>query len=99
MMTRPRHRHHRRPMGGAVHPRRLGLQEHLDGAPIQTVPLAQARTAVIPGRLATAATTAAQHCTSWPHPGDHPRTVSGVILLEFDVLNHGALVDTQQRTK
>ncbi|CKR39914.1 Uncharacterised protein [Mycobacterium tuberculosis] len=99
MMTRPRHRHHRRPMGGAVHPRRLGLQEHLDGAPIQTAPLAQARTAVIPGRLATAATTAAQHCTSWPHPGDHPRTVSGVILLEFDILNHGALVDTQQRTK
>ena len=35
MMTRPRHRHHGGPMRGTVHPRRIGLQHHLHGSPIQ----------------------------------------------------------------
>ena len=41
VMARPRHRHHRRPMGGAVHPRRIGLQHHLHRAPIQAPPPAR----------------------------------------------------------
>jgi hypothetical protein len=91
----------RRPMDRAVHPGRIGLQEHLNGAPIQAPPPAQTLTAVIPGCLATAAATAARNTTSRPHPRFHPRLTVGVVLLgflELDVLDHGALVDTQQRT-
>ena len=35
MVACPRHRYHRGPMGGAIDPRRIGLQHHLHRAPIQ----------------------------------------------------------------
>jgi hypothetical protein len=100
-MARPRHRHHRRPMGGAIHPRRIGLQHHLHGAPIQAPPPAPTLTPVIPGRPAAAAATTPRNTTSRPHPRHHQRVAVGVFLLELldlDVLDHRALVDTQQRT-
>ncbi len=100
-VTRPRHRHHRRSMGGAVHPRRIGLQHHLHRAPVQAPPPTPALTPVIPGRLASTAATTPPHTTSRPHPSHHHRIAVSVFcptLLELDVFDHGALVDTQQRT-
>ena len=97
-MARPRHRHHRGSVIGAVHPRRLGLQHHLHRAPIQATPPARARTAVIPGRPAPTAATPTRDPTARAHPRHYQRLAVGVFLLELDVFNHGALVDTQQRT-
>ena len=98
VMARPRHRHHRRPMSGAIHPRRIGLQHHLHGAPIQAPPPASALTPVIPGRPAPTPAAAARNPTSWPHPRHHQRGAVSVVLVELDVLDHRALVDTQQPT-
>ena len=98
MMTRPRHRHHGRPMRGAVHPRRIGLQHHLHGAPIQAPPAAPTLTPVIPGRPAAAAATAARNTASWPHPRHHQLGAVSPLLVELDVLDHRALIDTQQPT-
>src|SRR6476469_3497618 len=93
MVARPRHRHHRGPMGGAVHPRRIGLQHHLHRAPIQPPPPAPTRTPVIPGRPAAAATTTPRNTTARPHPRHHQRLALGVFLLELLELDvHGALV-------
>ena len=97
VMARPRHRHHRGPMAGAIHPRRIALQHHLHGAPIQAPPAAPTLTAVIPGRPAAAAATTPRNTTSRPHPRHHQRGAVS-LLAELDVLDHRALVDTQQRT-
>ena len=102
VMTRPRHRHHRRPMLGAVHPRRLSLQHHLHGAPIQAPPPATTLTPVIPRPPTATTAAAARNPTSWPHPRQHQLGAvsrARVELLELDVLDHRALVDTQQPTK
>ena len=101
VVTRPRHQYHRRAMLGAVHPRRLGLQYHLHRAPIQAPPPAPTRTPVIAGRPAAATPTPPRNATSRPHPRHHQGVAVGVFLrelLKLDVLNHRALVDTQQRT-
>ena len=58
VMARPRHRHHRGPMGGAIHPRRVGLQHHLHRAPIQAPPPAPTLTPVIQRRPSLAVPTA-----------------------------------------
>ena len=78
VMARPRHRHHRRPMARAIHPRRIGLQHHLHGAPIQAPPPAPTLTPVIPGRPATAAATPPRNPTSRPYPRHHQRVAVGV---------------------
>jgi hypothetical protein len=88
-------------MLGAVHPWRIGLQYHLHCAPIQAPPPAPTLAPVIPGRLAAATPTPPRNATSRPHLRHHQGVAVGVFLrelLELDVLNHGALVDTQQRT-
>jgi len=100
-MARPRHRHHRGPVAGAVHPRGLGLQHHLHRAPIQAPPPAPTLTPVIPGRPAAAAATTPRNTTARPHPRHHQRLAVGnfvLQLLKFDVLDHRALIDTQQPT-
>jgi len=91
---------------GAVHPRGIGLQHDLHRAPIQAPPPAGALTPVIPGSPTTTQSAATRNPTSGPHPRHHQRAATGVIsvleplgFLELDVLDHGALVDTQQRTK
>jgi hypothetical protein len=98
VMTRPGHRRHRRPMGRAVHPRRIGLQHHLHRAPIQAPPPAPTLTPVIPGRPAAAAATAARNPAAWPHPRHHQLGAVSPLLVELDVLDHRALIDTQQPT-
>ncbi len=98
VMARPRHRHHRRPVAGAVHPRGLGLQHHLHGAPIQAPPPARALTPVIPGRPAAAAATAARNSASRPHPRHHQLGAVSLLLVELDVPDHRPLIDTQQPT-
>ena len=97
-MTRPRHRHHGRPMDRAVHPRRIGLQHHLHRAPIQAPPPAPTLTPVIPRRPAAAAATAARNPASWSHPRHHQLNPASPLLVELDVLDHRPLIDTQQPT-
>ena len=84
VMARPRHRHHRRPMGGAIHPRRIGLQHHLDRSPIQPTPAPPTLTPVIERRLALAAPTAAQHPAARPHPRHHQLDTIGRLLAELE---------------
>src|SRR6478609_4283895 len=89
------------PWVGQFTPRRIGLQHHLHRAPIQAPPPAPTRTPVIAGRPTAATPTPPRNTTARPHPRHHQRLALGVFLLELlelDVLNHGALVDTQQRT-
>src|ERR1700741_1179455 len=53
------------------------------------------------GALRLTAATTPRNTTSRPHPRHHQRVAVGVFLLallELDVFDHGALVDTQQRT-
>ena len=97
-MARPRHRHHGRPVLGAAHPRRIGLQHHLHGAPIQAPPPAPTLTPVIPGRPAPAAATAAPRRASRPHPRHHQLGAVSPLLVELDALDHRVLIDTQQPT-
>ena len=71
-VARPGHRGHRRPVFGAAHPRRLGLEHHLHGAPIQAPPPARTLTPVIPRPPTATTAAAARNPTSWPHPRQHP---------------------------
>ena len=56
-VPRPGHRDHRRPVLRAVHPRSVGLQHDLHGAPVQTPPPAGSLPAVVPRRPPPTATT------------------------------------------
>ncbi len=87
------------PWVGRVHPRRLGLQEHLDDCLNPDCAIGAGHTT---GHTRTPCDRSDQrlaYCTSLTAGASPAPDLSGVILLEFDVLNHGALVDTQQRTK
>jgi hypothetical protein len=96
VMTRPWHRHHGRPMGRAVHPRRIGLQHHLHRSPIQAPPPAPTLTPVIQRCLALTPATTTRNPASWPHPRHHQ--LGARVLGELNVLDHRAAVDTQQPT-
>jgi hypothetical protein len=78
-------------MLGAVHPRRVRLQPHLDDAEIQPAPSAATLTAVVPPGASAAPSTAASGTLTRPHMRDqHPHG-----LVELDVLDHCPF-DTQQ---
>ncbi len=62
-------RHHRGPVGGAVHPRRGGLQHHLHRAPIQAAPPTPPLTAVIPAPCGRSGHNAVRpRCVAAPAP-------------------------------
>ena len=71
VMARPRHRHHRGAVLGAIHPRRLGLQHHLHRPPIQAPPPARTLAPVIQRRPAPTAPTTAQSTAARAHPRHH----------------------------
>ena len=85
-------------MRGTAHPRRIRLQQRPHGSPIQAPPAPPTLTPVIPGRLAAAAATPARNTASWPHPRHHQLGAVSPLLVELDVLDHRALIDTQQPT-
>jgi hypothetical protein len=90
-------------MDTTVDPRDISLDHHRDSAPVQSPPPTPALTTVVPGPPAPAAATASRRPASWPHRGYDPcdplsTAHPALALFEFDALNNGALVDTQQRT-
>ena len=83
VVPRPRHRDHRRAVGGALDPRRVGLQLHPHRAQIQRPPPAPARTAIVARRVPPAPTAAAPRTPPRPHMRDHHLTIRA-ILNELD---------------
>ena len=65
-VTGPRHRGHRHPVLGTVHPWRVGLDEHADRAGIQRPPAAPSLTLVVTAATPTTAPAAASHPAAQP---------------------------------
>src|SRR5262249_13863267 len=91
VVARPRNLDHRRTVLGAVHPRRVGLQEHLDHPQVQRPPPPPALTLVKPAGPAGA--------PAPPLPGALAGTYMGYqspgLVVELDPLHHGVF-DTEQ---
>ena len=82
----------RRPVGGAVHPRRIGLENTAQRPEVEAAPPSPLLTLVIAGRPHPAASTAPPAGLSHAHVDDDDRLV--VLTLELHVLDHDAVVDT-----
>lgn len=101
MVPSPGHRDHRRSVNTTVHPGCGRFDEHPDRAAVQAAPPAHSLTTVIPRRPDMALAAPAPGSTARTCPHHHCGDLASVVavgLLELDVFNHGALVDTQQRT-
>jgi hypothetical protein len=89
----PRHRSHRGSMLGAAHPRRVGLQLHLDRTQVQSTPPPASLSTVI-GRRPTP-TPPAPGTRPRPDPGAHMRHQDLLVLVELDMVDD-RLLDPQQ---
>ena len=93
VVARPRDLGDCRSVLGALHPRRLGLEEALHRPQIERPPPPPALTPVIPRSPRTAPPTPALRVTTRPDPRDHRALL--VLLVLLDRLDHRRPVDTE----
>jgi hypothetical protein len=79
---------------GTAHPRRIGLEDTTQGPEIEAAPPASSLALVIAGRSPPTASAATPTVLSEAHVDDDD--LLAVLLLDLHVLDHDAVVDTDE---